>query len=241
MNLPIAMAEVRLSLRLIAKQPILSATIILALATGAGRTLIPADGERGAERAALLRESLWRRRYSADPKVVGRLVTVGGQPRTIVGVMPDAFDFPGRAELWLPLDELTLGGMNEATRGVRMFGVLRPGVSFDGATTEMAALSAQLPIRNEPGHVARVLARSYMNEPGANLAMSAIVFVLVMVLLVIASNVATLVFARTWARAPELAARTALGAARSRVVSQLFLKRCCWDRSPPRLGRPPPP
>ena len=53
---------------------------------------------------------------------------------------------------------------------------------------------------------------------------SALVFVLVMVLLVVASNVATLVFARTWARAPELAVRTALGAARSRVVGQLFFE-----------------
>ena len=322
MNRLISIGEVRLSLRLIAKQPILSATIILALATGiclamigftfrdvllnhtlpyaagdrfarliafdpegdpidpdleryhafrdratsfahvgaaidrsftvahgpgdvdsvagalitprsmrwldasplTGRTLIPADGERGAERVVLLRESLWRRRYSADPNVVGRLVTVNGQPRTVVGVMPDSFEFPGRGELWLPLDELTLGGMNQATRGVRMFGVLRPGVSFDAATTEIAALSSQLPTRNEPGHVARVLARSYMNEPGANLAMSAIVFVLVMLLLVVASNVATLVFARTWARAPELAVRTAVGAARSRVVGQLFFE-----------------
>ena len=54
--------------------------------------------------------------------------------------------------------------------------------------------------------------------------MSALVFVLVMVLLVVASNVATLVFARTWARAPELAVRTALGAARIRVVGQLFIE-----------------
>ena len=54
--------------------------------------------------------------------------------------------------------------------------------------------------------------------------MSALVFVLVMLLLVVASNVATLVFARTWSRAPELAVRTALGAARSRVVGQLFFE-----------------
>ena len=58
----------------------------------------------------------------------------------------------------------------------------------------------------------------------ADVAMSALVFVLVMVLLVVASNVATLVFARTWSRAPELAVRTALGAARSRVVGQLFFE-----------------
>ena len=58
----------------------------------------------------------------------------------------------------------------------------------------------------------------------SDVAMSALVFVLVMVLMVVASNVATLVFARTWSRAPELAVRTALGAARTRVVGQLFFE-----------------
>ena len=130
----------------------------------AGRTLIPADGEPGAEPVAVLRDSLWRRRYGADPALVGRAITVGGKARTVVGIMPDTFEFPGPGELWLPLDELTLGGANQATPGVRMFGVLRPGVSLDAATTEIAALSSQLPIRNEPGHVARVAARSYTND-----------------------------------------------------------------------------
>lgn len=54
-----------------------------------GRTLIPADGEQGAERVVMLRESLWRRRYGADPNLIGRQVTIGGQPRTVVGVVPD--------------------------------------------------------------------------------------------------------------------------------------------------------
>ena len=191
----------------------------------AGRTLIPADGEPGAERVVLLRESLWRRRFSADPTLIGRPVTIGGHSRTVVGIMPDSFEFPGLGELWLPLDEMTLGGMNEAARGVRMFGVLRHGVSFEEATTEIDALSSQLPTRNEPGHVARVIVRSFTNDsPEAGLAMSAAVFVLVMVLLVVASNVATLIFARTWARAPELAVRSALGATRTRVVGQLFFE-----------------
>ena len=330
MNVPVSMGEVRLALRLIVKQPILSLTIIMALAMGicfstmgftlrdelvnsvlpyqagdrfarlyvldregsrldldldryhafrdratmlehvgavagrpftvvhgaddvesingtlitprsmrwldaapvAGRTLIPADGESGAEPVVVIRESLWRRRYSASPGTVGSRIVIGGQPRTVVGIMPDTFEFPNSGELWVPLDELTLGGSARAIQGrygpspgLRIFGVLRPGVTFKAADTEINELSQQFPSMNEPGAVARMLVRPFTaDSDDSDVAVSALVFVLVMVLLVVASNVATLVFARTWSRAPELAVRTALGAARSRVVGQLFLE-----------------
>jgi predicted permease len=198
----------------------------------AGRTLIPADGEAGAEPVVLIRESLWRRRYSADPGMIGRQLTIGGQPRTVVGIMPDTFEFPNSGELWLPLDEPTLGGNAQPLQGrygpapgLRVFGVLRSGMTFDAANTEINRLSLQFPSTNEPGDVARLLVRPFTADSGdADVAMSALVFVLVMVLMVVASNVATLVFARTWSRAPELAVRTALGAARTRVVGQLFFE-----------------
>jgi predicted permease len=184
-----------------------------------GRTLIAADGETGAERVVVIRESLWRRRYSGDPNVIGRRLMIGGEPRLVVGVMPDTFEFPNSGELWLPLDEATLGG----AQGLRVFGVLRPGVSFDAANTEINQLSSQVPLTGGPGAVARMLVRPFTaDSDDSDVVMSALVFVLVMVLLVVASNVATLVFARTWSRAPELAVRTALGAARTRVVGQLF-------------------
>ena len=82
-----------------------------------GRTLIPEDGEQGAEPRGPVRESLWRRRYSGDPQWFGRAITVGGQPRTVVGIMPDTFEFPSSGELWLPLDELTLGSGNAFATG----------------------------------------------------------------------------------------------------------------------------
>ena len=187
-----------------------------------GRTLIPADGESGAEAVVVIRESLWRRRYSGDPNLIGRTITIGGLPRTVVGIMPDTFEFPDSGELWLPLDEQTLGGGAQA---LRIFGVLRQGSSFESANTEINQLSSQLPTKDEPGAIARMLVRPFTADSDeSDLVMSALVFVLVMVLLVVASNVATLVFARTWSRAPELAVRTALGAARSRIVGQLFFE-----------------
>lgn len=190
-----------------------------------GRNLIPADAEAGAERVVLIRESLWRRRYSADPGLVGRQLMIGGQPRTVVGIMPDTFQFPSSGELWMPLDEADLGGGSEALgSAVRVFGVLRSGTTFDQATTEITALSDRLPKDPAIAEV-HVRFRPFVAEvDAADLAAASLVGVLVMVLLVVASNVATLVFARTWARAPELAVRTALGATRARVVGQLFME-----------------
>ena len=191
-----------------------------------GRSLIPADAEIGAEPVVVIRESLWQRRYGGDPAVVGRQLTIGGRPRTVVGIMPDTFQFPASGELWLPLEEATLGG-GEAALGtaVRVFGVIREGATFEQATTEVASLSRMIPSTTTDATQLRVTFRPFASEANqGGVAASALVGVLVMVLLVVASNVATLVFARTWSRAPELVVRTALGAARTRVVGQLFME-----------------
>jgi putative ABC transport system permease protein len=145
--------------------------------------------------------------------------------------MPASFEFPTSGDLWVPLDELTLGATRSThgrigpAPGLRVYGVLRPGVSFEAANAEISQLSSQFPASDESGQTARMLVRPFTaDSDDSDVVMSALVFVLVMVLMVVASNVATLVFARTWARAPELAVRTALGAPRTRVVGQLFME-----------------
>jgi len=192
----------------------------------AGRTLIPADGDTGAERVVLIRDSLWQRRYGGDRGLLGRQLDIGGQMRTVVGVMPDSFEFPGSGEIWLPLDDLTLGGTADvSTPGLRVFGVIQAGSTFETATLELNELSQRMSWAEGRSQEVRVHARPYATDSEqAETAMSALVFVLVLLLLVVASNVSTLVLARTWARGPELAVRTALGAARSRVVGQLFVE-----------------
>ncbi len=192
----------------------------------AGRIFVAEDGRPGAEPVALIRESLWHRRFSSDPGMIGRRITISGQPRTVVGIMPDTFEFPNSGEVWLPFDEQSLrAGQATTVVSVRVLGVLKEGVTFEQATTEVNALSAQLPSAAPPDDIARLLVRPFTSESGqADFALSALVFVAVMVLMVVASNVATLVFARTWSRAPELAVRTALGAGRTRVVGQLFFE-----------------
>src|SRR5690349_8439179 len=73
----------------------------------AGRTLIPSDGDAGAEPVVLIRDSYWRRRFGGDAGIIGKPLVVNGSARTIVGVMPDTFKFNNSGELWLPLDDET--------------------------------------------------------------------------------------------------------------------------------------
>ena len=101
-----------------------------------GRKLTAADGVPGAPPVALLRESLWRRHFSGDPRAVGSLVEMSGVRRMIVGVMPDDFKFPNSGEIWLPLHD-------DGTERRSTFGVLRHADGVAAASAELSALSQQ--------------------------------------------------------------------------------------------------
>jgi len=185
-----------------------------------GRTLVAEDGRPGAPPVVLLRESLWRRHFSADPSVVGTTATISGEPRTIVGIMPDAFRFPGSGEVWLPLAETPA-----AMRGsARTFGVLRAGLEPAAADAEIGALSQQFEAADASAPKLRVSVLRFTDalSRGLELLTAVLVACLVLVLLVISANIAQLVLARTFARSGELAVRSALGATRGRLIGQIF-------------------
>jgi len=190
-----------------------------------GRTLLPADGAPGAAPVALVRESLWRRRFDGDPGVLGRAVDVAGVEHIVVGVMPDGYEFPAAGELWLPLDDRHLGGSEDGPRaGLEVFGVLRPGVTPATAREQVEALSGRLAAERAEAAdpEVRVAVVHYTEPPeGLDLMFTVLVSVLVAVLIIIAANVANLVAARTAARSCELAVRAALGARRARLIGQL--------------------
>jgi predicted permease len=181
----------------------------------AGRLLHADDGVRGAAPAVVIRESLWKRHFSADPAIVGRRATISGVSRTIVGVMPDAFEFPSSGEVWLPL---------QADDNAHTFGVLREGREPAAATAQVAALSRQFEIDAPASRRLRVAVTPFVEAVSRGLEVlgSLIVSALVLVLVVIAANVSNLVLAGTLARSRELAVRTALGASRGRLIAQVF-------------------
>ncbi len=196
-----------------------------------GRNLLASDGAAGATPVVLLRESLWQRRYSSDPGILGQALDIHGVERTVVGVLPDTATFPNDGELWLPLDDRTLGGNPETVANNLMpgrtlvFGILRPDVDLETADAEAQRLSGQLRAEVPTEAKTRMRLTTYVEPPEQAVTMAAMMnLVLIAVLAVIASNVANLILTRTAYRRGELAVRTALGAGRGRLISQLTVE-----------------
>ena len=108
-----------------------------------GRTLLESDSAAGAADVVMLSEGYWRRRFGADPGVVGQTLRIGGEPSTVVGVMPESVQIPPGVVLWAPL---TVDERSRTARGryLTVVGRLREGVSLAQARDEMARLGDEL-------------------------------------------------------------------------------------------------
>src|SRR6266852_8623182 len=113
-----------------------------------GRTFLPEEDQWGRHRVVLLSYSLWQTRFTGEKNILSRHLRLGGQDYAIVGVMPKGmpfFDDLPRVDLWVPLAYAPKDGMN--TRGNHYLNViarLKPGVTIERATTEMAAIAKQI-------------------------------------------------------------------------------------------------
>ena len=198
-----------------------------------GRGFSPADDHPDRWRVLVLSDGLWRRRFNADPAVVGRSIVMNDRPYQIVGIMPAAFEpvdsarlYDTDAEMWAPLG-YQVGGDSacRSCQHLRGFGRLKRGVSIAAATAEMNTIRTQLrreyPADYGDGTIAIVPLRDALTG-GVRTALMVLLGAVSFVLLIACANVANLLIARSVARQRELTMRAALGADRARILRQLL-------------------
>ncbi|MEQ9398753.1 MAG: ADOP family duplicated permease [Longimicrobiales bacterium] len=203
---------------------------VLGIRPAIGRSFTEPEGMWDGPDAVILTHGFWTRRFAADPGVVGRSVSLDGQPHEVVGVLPPTFDFTSVFTPSVEVDFLVPFPVGAETdrwgNTMFMIGRLRPGVSPEAAQQELDAIVAALQEAQPDrwGLSARVSTlRDHVAGPFRS-ALMLLAFAAGGVLLIVCVNVSNLLLARAPARAREVAVRKALGAPRARLVRQLVLE-----------------
>ncbi|NKB88481.1 MAG: FtsX-like permease family protein [Acidobacteria bacterium] len=197
-----------------------------------GRHLTEADALPGAQPVVVLREYVWQhpRAYAGDPDILGSDLSIAGVPHTIVGVLPDAWGFPTSHSLWVPLS-LGQAALDAAvpdgelrTRNIRTWVVLEDPTELVPATQELSALALGARVDREgPDRTVTLVPYIEAATEGAGTPVALVITAFFVAILGgVALNVSTLVLARCAQRSEELAVRSALGAPRARLLSQMF-------------------
>ena len=197
-----------------------------------GRTLQAADEVNGAPRVVVIGAPLWESRFGGDPEILGTTIRLGDTPHAVVGVMPESFSFTLFDQLWIPLRDKATDYPGVGGPSVEVFGRLADGVSMDQAGAEVEAVRRRT-ATEVAGSAARLQGQVvtmpvWISQSIETIATDPYVYLtqllFIGLLAIVCGNVGIMILARTANRSHEIAVRTALGASRGRIVSQLFVE-----------------
>jgi predicted permease len=212
---------------------------VLGVQPAIGRSFTAAEcqGRYSAPPAMLLSYSFWRRRFAADPNVVGRKLTLNNNPVTVVGVLPASFDFGSVFAPGTLIDIFVPWPLTDKTKPqgntMKIVGRLKPGATVRGAQAELTMLGKQLESRHpERNYIAPLLVPLAQRvSGGVRPALFVLACAVGVVMLIVCANLSNLQLARFNTRQKEMAMRAALGAGRSRLLRQMLTESvalsCC--------------
>jgi len=192
-----------------------------------GRSFTREEFAPGQDGVVLISMGLWQQRFAGDPNILGRSLFISGRPRLVVGVMPEAFNFPGKSQIWAPFAPDEENRTRRDLHNLQAFGRLKPGVKYEQAQADLKTLSARYAKEFAATDADwSCVAYPMLEDSVAQIrpALNVLLASVVALLLIACANVTNLLLARAATRQREMSLREALGASRFQIARQLMVE-----------------
>src|SRR5579872_3013342 len=190
-----------------------------------GRLFTNDEDQPGRGDVVLISYGLWQQRFGRDPKIVGQTLTLDGRPKTVIGILPDGFQYPAQTVMWTPFAFDSQTKQRRDFHRLRVIARLKDGVSLDQARAEFVTIAKRLEkaypdLDKDESAAVNPMLEDVVGQvrPAMLVLLAAVVFVL----LIACANVANLLLAKAAARQREISIRASLGAGRGRIVRQML-------------------